>query len=611
MSAPATTIAIQPTTITAPTTGTEGRRWWALAVLCFTLVVIAVDTTIVNVALPTIQADLGASTSGLQWIVDAYVLVFAGLLLTFGSLGDRYGRKGALISGLVVIAGASTASAFAANAGQLIVTRALTGVGAALIMPATLSILTNVFTDPAERAKAIAIWSGAGGMGVALGPLAGGWLLERYWWGSVFIVNVPIVALALITGHRLVPTSRDPHAARIDRPGAVLSIAGIVALVWAIIRAGETSFTDTPVVAAFTTATALLVGFVAWERRCPNPMLDMRLFTDRRFSIAAAAVAFTYFALIGWFFLLTQYFQFVHGYSPLQAGLRLAPAALSLMAFTIASAPLVQRFGTRLVVSTGLALTATGLTLNALLLDAATSYPVVLAALILLAAGMAATMAPATDSIMSVVPAERAGVGSAVNDTTRELGGALGVAVIGSLASAHYAEAMRHFFAGPAAGAPQPVASAATHQLGAAVTIADKLGPLGRGLGDAARSAFMDGWTFGLLVAAAVALGAAIATVALLPPPARARQLGRHRPAVVGLSPSSSPARAAGRRSVSVRPRRRALPGDRGAVRRRRRSGVDKRVLAPPRTQPGRARRRRLLPADTRQRRGVPPPGPS
>jgi predicted MFS family arabinose efflux permease len=246
-------------------------------------------------------------------------------------------------------------------------------------------------------------------------------------------------------------------------------------------------------------------------------MLDVGLFTDRRFSIAAGAVAFTYFALIGWFFLLTQYFQFVHGYSPLQAGLRLVPAALALMAFTIASAPLVARFGTRAVVSAGLALTATGLALNALLLDTHTGYPLVLASLIVLAAGMAATMAPATDSIMSVVPAERAGVGSAVNDTTRELGGALGVAVIGSLASAHYAQDMRHFFAGPAAAAPRPIATAATHQLGAAVTIADKLGPLGDGLGDAARQAFMGGWTGSLLVAAAVALAAAAATLALYP----------------------------------------------------------------------------------------------
>ncbi|MGH9289810.1 MAG: MFS transporter, partial [Acidimicrobiales bacterium] len=379
--------------------------------LCLTLVVTAVDTTIVNVALPTIQADLGSSTSDLQWIVDAYVLVFAGLLLTCGSLGDRYGRKGALSLGLAIIAVTSAASAIADSSARLIATRAVMGLGAALIMPATLSILTNVFTDAAERAKAIAIWSGAGGMGVALGPLVGGWLLEHYWWGSVFLVNVPIVALALVAGRHLVPSSKDPDAPRIDRVGAALSIAGVVSLVWAIIRAGETSFTERPVLGGFTAAALLLTAFVAWELHAPQPMLDVRLFTNRRFSIASAAVAFTYFALIGWFFLLTQYFQFIHGYSPLQAGLRLLPAALALMAFTIASAPLVQRFGTRAVVGAGLLLTATGLALNALLLEADTGYPVVLAYLIVLAAGMAATMAPATDSIMSVVPANKAGVG--------------------------------------------------------------------------------------------------------------------------------------------------------------------------------------------------------
>ncbi len=375
-------------------TAASRRRWWTLAVLCFTLVVIAVDTTIVNVALPTIQADLGASTSDLQWIVDSYVLVFAGLLLTFGSLGDRYGRKGALSAGLTVIAASSAGSALAHSSAQLIATRAVMGIGAALIMPATLSILTNVFRDPAERAKAIAVWSGAGGMGVALGPLLGGWLLERFWWGSVFLVNVPIVALALIAGHRLVPTSKDPTAPRLDRVGAVLSISGVVSLVWAIIGAGETSFTEPSVLVGSTAAALLLAAFVAWELRHPHPMLDVRLFRNRRFSVAAAAVAFTYFALIGWFFLLTQYFQFIHGYSPLQAGLRLLPAALALMVFTVASAPLVQRFGTRVVVAAGLVLTATGLALNGLLRDADSGYPVILAYLLVVAAGMAATMGP-------------------------------------------------------------------------------------------------------------------------------------------------------------------------------------------------------------------------
>ncbi|MGH9242817.1 MAG: DHA2 family efflux MFS transporter permease subunit [Acidimicrobiales bacterium] len=500
----------------APAQG-HARRWLVLAVLCFSLLLIVIDNTIVNVALPTIQSELGASTSQLQWVVDAYILVFAGLLLTAGALGDRFGRRGALSIGLLIMGTSAALSAMATEPSQLIATRALMGVGAALIMPATLSILTNVFTDPKERGRAIAIWAGVAGMGVALGPVTGGWLLDHFWWGSVFLVNIPVVALAFVAGRLLVPTSRSPHAVPVDLPGAALSIAGLVSLVWAIISAGEHGWTDGSVLSAFGVAAVLLGAFVWWERRTTYPMLDMNFFTNRRFSAASGAITLTFFALFGSFFLLTQYLQFVLGYTPLEAGIRLLPMAGVMMVIAPASARLVEGFGTKAVVGSGLLIAAGGL-FSYRFLTAGSSYIEVVASMIVLAVGMSLVMAPATESIMGSLPPAKAGVGSAVNDTTREVGGALGVAVLGSLLSGAYTSQMTDALASSPNPLPPEAAGAVTEQLGGALAVAGRLGgSTGQALADAARTAFVDGMGTALTVGSIVVLVAAAAVFLFLP----------------------------------------------------------------------------------------------
>jgi EmrB/QacA subfamily drug resistance transporter len=492
------------------------RRWLILGVLCFSLLLIVVDNTIVNVALPTIQRDLGASTSQLQWVVDAYVLVFAGLLLTAGALGDRFGRRGALSIGLIVMIVSSAASALATEPSHLIATRALMGVGAALIMPSTLSILTNVFTDAKERGRAIAIWAGTAGMAVALGPVTGGWLLEHFWWGSVFLVNIPVALVALVAGRLIIPTSRDPEARRLDLVGAGLSIVGLVTLVWAIISAGEDGWTQPNVLAGFGAAAVLLAGFWWWERRSDHPMLDMDLFKNRRFSAASGAITLVFFAMFGSFFLLTQYLQFVLGYTALEAGIRLLPMAAVMMVVAPLSARLVERVGTKVVVGTGLLIASAGLFTISFLTPGST-YPEVLGTMLVLAMGMSLTMAPATESIMGSLPPAKAGVGSAVNDTTRELGGALGVAVLGSLLSSVYATQITDAIA-RIPGIPAAVAEVAREQLGGALVAAGQIGgESGQALASAARTAFVDGMGVALTVGAFVILAAAVGVFTFLP----------------------------------------------------------------------------------------------
>jgi EmrB/QacA subfamily drug resistance transporter len=338
----------------------HARRWWALAVLCLSLMVIGIDNTVLNVAIPSLISDLGATTSQLQWIVDGYTLVFAGLLLTAGSVGDRFGRKGALAVGLAIFTVGSAASALAGSATTLVFTRATMGVGAALIMPATLSLLTNIFLDPKERGRAIGVWAAVAGASAGIGPVIGGALLEHFSWGSVFLVNVPVGIAALIAGRYFLPKSRDPHAARLDPVGALLSILGLVALLWAFIEAPVQGWGSTQVVAGFTIGVAVLALFVVWELRCDHPMLDVRLFENRRFSAANSAITLVFFAMFGAGFLITQYLQTVLGYSALEAGVRMLPQAALLLVVAPLSPRLAERFGTKLVVGSGLVLTAAG-----------------------------------------------------------------------------------------------------------------------------------------------------------------------------------------------------------------------------------------------------------
>ncbi|HEY7875021.1 MAG TPA: DHA2 family efflux MFS transporter permease subunit [Actinomycetota bacterium] len=483
----------------------DDKRWWTLAVLCLSLVMVVVGNTVLNVALPTLVRDLEATSTELQWMVDSYALVFAGLLLTAGALGDRYGRKGALVGGLVLFGAASAVSAFATSATHLIITRAVMGVAAAFVMPATLSILTSVF-PPHERGRAIGVWAGLAGAGAAIGPVAGGWLLEHFWWGSVFLLNVPIVIAALVAGYFLVPKSRDPHHVALDLVGAGLSIVGLSALLYGIIEAPTYGWSDPLTLSAFAVAVAFLVGFAWWERRVEHPMLDLRYFRDARFSAAGGAITLVFFAMFGTFFLLTQYLQIVLGYSALGAGLRTLPAAVTMGFAAPTAARLVERFGARVVVSSGLATVAVGLMiLSAMGTDA--NYPLLVVALVVMALGMGSTMAPSTASIMSSIPMNKAGVGSAVNDTTRELGGALGVAVLGSIVVSQYGSAL----ASKLHDLPPAIAAAASKSVGAAVQIGQEVGgPAGAAITRGARSAFVDAMGVALIVAAGVALTAAV-----------------------------------------------------------------------------------------------------
>jgi EmrB/QacA subfamily drug resistance transporter len=503
----------------------DTRRWIVLGVMCLSLLLIVMDNTIVNVALPTLQRELDASTTELQWVVDAYILVFAGLLLTMGSLGDRFGRRGALAIGLAVMGTGSILSAFANGADQLIATRALMGAGGAMIMPATLSIITNVFTDRRERAQAIAIWSATAGAAVAIGPVTGGWLLEHFWWGSVFLVNVPVVVVALVLGQLFVPTSRDPTAPPIDVPGALLSIAGLVVLVWAIIE-GPGGWTDPEILGAFVLAAVLLGIFILWERWTRFPMLDVSFFRNPRFSAASGAIMLTFFAMFGSLFLLTQFLQSILGYTPLEAGIRLLPMAAVMIVISPLSAKVVERIGSKIVVASGLSIAAIGL-IVASRLTAGASYPEVLTSLVVLAAGMALVMPPATESIMGSLPPAKAGVGSAVNDTTRQVGGALGVAVLGSVMSSTYGPRVSDAISGLPLSSEQ--ATAIHDQIGAAIRAASEIGGApGRALADVASRGFADGMSTAFIIgAAALALGAVIVALFL---PARARD---HEPAAV------------------------------------------------------------------------------
>jgi EmrB/QacA subfamily drug resistance transporter len=451
---------------------TPDRRWAALAVLCVALIVVTMDTTILNVALPSLVRDLHAGASGLAWIVDGYTLVFAGLLLTAGSLGDRFGRRGAFGTGLVVFGAASAASALAGSTGQLVAMRALTGVGAALVFPATLSILIHVFTDPIERQKAIAVWAGTAGIGIGLGPVAGGFLLRHFSWGSVFWVNVPLCLLALVGARYLLPPS-DRTTGKLDPKGAALSIAGLVTLVYGIIEGPDRGWSSSVVLGSFAVAVVAFAGFVAVELGQREPMLDLRLFRNPRFSAASLSVTTLYFALFGVIFFQTQHLQFVLGYDPLAAGLRSLPFALVLLVVANTTPRLVARAGTRTVIVCGLTVVAASMLLRTQF-DAGSTYAVIFWNQCLFALGMGLTIAPATASIMSSVPPERAGVGSAINDTTRQVGGALGVAVMGSVGSSAFRRAIEADSVGSAIGAGMnhdAVAQAFVHGQNVAATI--------------------------------------------------------------------------------------------------------------------------------------------
>ena len=495
------------------------RRWKTLAVLCGALIIVIVGNTVLNVALPTLQESpsnggLGATNTQVQWFVDAYGLVFAGLLFTAAALGDRFGRKGALQLGLLIFGLGSVVGALADTSNVLILSRGIMGVGAAFVMPSTLSILSNVF--PArERAKAIAIWAGISGSGAAVGPIASGFLLEHFWWGSVFLVNIPIIIAAMAAGWFLVPRSKDAGSTPLDPMGAVLSIIGLSALVYAIIEGPHHGWISAESALWFGVAAAGLVAFGFWEWTTRHPMLDLRLFQNRRFAVSSGGITLVFFAMFGTFFMLAQYFQGVLEYSPLGAAVRMLPFSAVMMVVAPNTPKLVGRLGANRVGALGLGLVSLGM-VGAVMFGVDTSYPQLALTMCVLAGGMALTMTPMTTQLMAAVPRDRAGMGSATNDTTRELGGALGVAVLGSLVTSQFTAGVAPVVADLSAD----VRAKAEGSLGGVYGVIrdgeipqNLVGPLVA----TAKNAFVDGLGLAATVSAVVVVAAAVAVYRFLP----------------------------------------------------------------------------------------------
>ncbi|MDG9684926.1 DHA2 family efflux MFS transporter permease subunit [Streptomyces sp. DH18] len=493
------------------------RRWWILAVLMFSLLIVVLDNSILNVAVKTIASPaptgIGATQSELEWAINSYTLVFAGLLFTAGLLGDRIGRKKVLLAGILVFGIGSALAAFSASPGELITWRALMGFGAAFVMPATLAVLMNVF-ERDEQPKAIGIWAGSVGLGIAIGPITGGLLLEHFWWGSIFLVNVPVVVIALVAMAVLVPDSRDPKPGKVDPVGVALSIVGLVLLVYGIIRGGELAdFTDTTVLLAIVGGLLVLAGFVWHEKRSSHPAIDITYFREPAFSAAVAAIALVFFALMGVTFFSAFYLQSVRGYTALESGLLIVPLAAAQMIFAPRARLVVDRFGARAVCTVGMLLVTAGLASFALF-DTGTPVWVMCLVFFVQGTGMAHIMPPVTVAVMQALPREKAGSGSAINNTFRQVGGALGIAVLGSVLSTVY----RGDIEGHLGAVPVGVRDVAGESIEATLGVAEKLGPVaGKPLVAAANDAFVGAMHVTALGSAAVALIGAVVVGLFLP----------------------------------------------------------------------------------------------
>jgi MFS transporter, DHA2 family, multidrug resistance protein len=528
--------------VSVPESTGHPRRWPILGVLVVSLFVVVLDNTVLNVAMARLAdpvAGLGASQSELEWAINSYTLVFAGLLFTAGVLGDRIGRRRMLLTGLALFGLSSLLSAYAQNPGHLIGARALMGIGGAAVLPATLSIISNVF-DPRERAKAIGAWAGAVGLAAAVGPIVAGLLLDRFWWGSVFLINVPVVVAGVVAIVALVPESRNPHPGRLDVGGVLLSIVGLVALVYGIIDGGEHGFSRLQSWGPIVAGLAVIVGFIRYESRVDNPSLDVRLFRNPAFSTAVASVGLVFFAAMGSFFFVTFYLQLVRGYTPLQAGLLFLPFALAQLTFAPRSAALVKRYGPKAVCAVGLTLVAGSLAAFTTLRED-TPIWVLVVIFFVQGAGMANVMPPATESIMSTLPREKAGVGSAVANTIRQLGGALGVAVLGSVVAAAY----RINMADTVQALPEPARHAASESLAGTYGVAAGLGPAGRALLAPANAAFVDAMHLAAIGSAVMALIGMVVVLVWLP-----RRSG---PVTPPVAPAADDERALADSPVSVR----------------------------------------------------------
>jgi EmrB/QacA subfamily drug resistance transporter len=504
------------------------RRWYVVGVLIVSLITIVLDNTVLNVALKTLAdpvEGLGATQSQLEWAINSYTLVFAGLLFTFGVIGDRVGRKRLLIIGMLLFGLSSLGSAYAQTPEQLIWARAAMGLGGAAVMPQTLSIITNVF-DPRERARAIGVWAGAVGIGVALGPITGGLLLQHFWWGSVFFINVPIVLAGVVAAALIVPESRNPRHRSVDPLGVVLSIVGLVSLTYGIIRGGEhADWAQLEVVGPLVAGVVILAAFVWHEARTDQPAFDVRLFRDPRLSAAAGSIALVFFALAGVFFFVTFYLQSVRGLSALEAGLRTLPLAVGQVVFSPLSARMVTRYGAKAVCTVGLIMVA-GALASYRFASADSSLWWLEVTFLVQGSGMALVTSPATESIMSVLPKERAGAGSAMTNTARQVAVSFGVAILGSLMSVLY----RGQMTGPLSTLPVPQETrrSAGESIGATMGVAERLGPAGARVIEPAQAAFVEAMHVCATFSSVIALLGAVVVFVWMPGLPRSARRSRY-----------------------------------------------------------------------------------
>lgn len=505
--------------LSAPATQAVARRWLILAVMSVGTLIVFIDNSVVNTALPAISVDLGASTSTLQWVVDSYVLILAGLLLLGGSLGDRFGRKRWMTVGLVIFGAASIGAAVAGSAGQLITFRGLQGVGAALVLPATLSIITNTFPRK-ERAKAIGIWTAVGALGIGIGPALGGYLVDTISWSAVFWLHIPIVALALV-GMAIVPESKDERNLGLDIPGAILGTTGLIAFIYGIIQGPEAGWTSLEILGAFGIAAVLLGAFVRVELRSDHPMLPLKFFRQKDFTGAVLVIGIILFGILVTFFFLTQFFQIVQGRTALAAGLLISPASLGMMFGAPLSGKLMHTIGPRYLVLAMSAAMVTGVLMLAGT-DVGSSTISVIIPISIFGFGAGLGMPALTDTVMAAVPEADAGVGSAVNDVSRELGGALGIATIGSVVSSVYRNNVNEALSG---AVPTEVAELASESVGVAKFAAESLpAETATIVVDAANEAFVDAMVAGFQISAVILVSAVVIAFTLIPKQMRATQ---------------------------------------------------------------------------------------
>ncbi len=465
------------------------QRWAVLGVLCLSVMVVVLDNTVLNVAIPSISTGLGASTADIQWMINAYSLALAGLLLTTGSLSDRFGRKRALLGGLALFGAGSAVAAYAGTSEALIAARGFMGIGAALLMPGTLAVLVQLF-DEKERPKAIGVWAAVTSLGFAAGPVIGGALIKHFWWGSVFLINVPVALLAIAAVAFLVPESKDPTVRKPDVLGSILSIVGMVSLVYAVISVPENGFGSLQFGVPLALGLVAMTAFALWERHTADPMLDLGFFADRRFTGAVASGVLAAFGMAGSLFLLTQHLQGVLGYSPLEAGLRVAPMAIALLVTSNTLGQLVLKLGASKAMLLGMTIVAGGV----VLLSIGTTYPPTLAGLVLIGVGVGVAQPVAVNALMGAIPPERAGIASGLSSTLAELGSSFGIAILGALLSARFVAALPD-------GVPGRSLSEALHS-GADLTVV--------------REAFSSGMSVSLVIGAvSVFLGGVVASVLL------------------------------------------------------------------------------------------------